>query len=73
MGRGFHIQWEGCEIIPWIGVRYSMDRGFKIIWERVRYTMGKGSIYHGQGRLEIPYVEGSIYNGYVVQNAMGKR
>ena len=35
--------------------------------------MGKGSIYHGQGRLEIPYVEGSIYNGYVVQNAMGKR
>jgi hypothetical protein len=55
MGRGFDI--------PWIGVRYSMGRGFKIIWERVRYTMGKGSIYHGQGRLEIPYVEGSIYNG----------
>jgi hypothetical protein len=55
-GRGFHIQWEGYQFIPWIGgsiylgkgsiyhrqgVRYTMGRGFDIPWIGVRYTMSR--------------------------------
>jgi hypothetical protein len=69
MGRGVDIRR--------VGGKNSMSMGVKIPWLRVskyhgwvRYTMDRGSIYHGYGVrftmgrwVKIPWIGGSKYHG----------
>ena len=43
--------------IPWIGIQYTMGRGFNITWEEVKIPWVGGSKYHGRG-FDIPWVGG---------------
>ena len=63
MGRRVDIPWVGGSIYHELGWgRYTMGRGVDILWVWGQYTLGKGSIYHGEG-VDIPWVGGSICHG----------
>jgi hypothetical protein len=62
MGMGFDI--------PWVGVRYTMSRGFDIpcVGNSI-FHMDRDQNAIGR-RFDIPWVRGSIYNGYGVRNTI---
>ena len=79
--RGFNIPSVGDSIshreavdIPWVEGQNSIGKVFIIIpWVGVRYTMGRGSIYHGKG-FDISWVGGHyiISSGFYIPGVVGQ-
>jgi hypothetical protein len=61
MDSGFDIPWVGGQNTMG-GGKNTMDRGVKISWVRIRYTMGSRGQNAMDREIKIPWVGGLIYH-----------